>query len=143
MVRAKARLVARGFKQREGIDKFENFASTPATSCFRLLEAIACELGLSLCHFDAKQAFDESSLEEDVFMRLPPGCGEMFGKIVRLTRSLHGLKQASRSWHNHLITHTKSLGIEQSPADACVLRLIESGWVSIVTAVHVDDIIEV
>ena len=48
-----------------------------------------------------------------------------------------------RSWHNHLITHMKSLGFEQSLADACVLRLIESGSVSIVPVVHVDDIFAV
>ena len=83
----------------------ETFAPTPAAFCFRLLGAAACELGLDLCHFDAEQAFVQSSLEEDVFMRLPPGCGEMLGKIVRLNRSLYGLKQASRSWHNHLLTH--------------------------------------
>ena len=64
----------------------------------------------------------------------------MSGKIVRLNRSLCGLKQAWRSWHNHLVTHMKSLGFEESPADACVMRLIELGSVSIVTVVHVDDI---
>ena len=143
VVRAKARLVARGFKQREGIDYFETFAPTPAASCIRLLGAIACELDLDLCHFDAEQAFVQSTLEEDVFMRLPQGCGEMSGKVVRLNRSLYGLKQASRSWHNHLLSHMKSLGFEQSPADACVMRLIESGTVSIVTVVHVDDIFAV
>ena len=76
-------------------------------------------------------------------MRLPPGCGEMSGKILRLNRSLYGLKQASRSWHNHHITHMKSLGFEQSLTDACVLQLAESGSVSIVTVVHADDIIAV
>ena len=49
------------------------------------------------------------------------------------------LEQASRSWHNHLLAHMKSLRFEQSPADACVMRLIESGSVSIVTVVHLDD----
>ena len=127
VVRAKVRLVARGFKQREGIDFFETFASKPAASCFCLLGAIACELCVDLCHFDAEKAFVQSRLGEDVFMRLPPGCGEMSGKIVRLYRSLYGLKQASRSWHNHLITHMKSLGFEHSLADACGLRLVESG----------------
>ena len=143
MVRANARLVARSFKQREGVDVFYTFAPTPATSCFRLLGAIACKLGLDLCRFDAEQAFAQSSLEEDVFMQLPTGCGEMSGKILRLNRSLYGLKQAPRSWHNHLITHMKSLGFEQSLADACVWRLVESGFVSIVTVVHVDDILAV
>ena len=59
-------------------------------------------------------------------MRLPPCCGEMSGNIVRLNRVLYGVKQASRSWRNDLLTHMKSLGFEQSPADACVMRY-ESG----------------
>ena len=59
--------------------------------------------------------------------------------IETLNRSLYGLKQASRSWHNHLVTHTKSLGFEQSPADACVMLSIESGSVFIVTVVNVDN----
>ena len=71
MIRAKARLVARGFKQREGIDFFETFAPTPAVSCFRLLGAIACELGLDLCHFDAEQGFVQSTVEEDVLCDSP------------------------------------------------------------------------
>ena len=67
----------------------------------------------------------------------------MFGEIVGLNCSLYGLKQASRSWNNHLITHMHSLGFEQSFADACLLRLVESGSASIVTVVHVDDIFAV
>ena len=57
VVRAKARLVARGFRQVEGVDYFETFAPTPASSWVRLLASIACELDLDLCHFDAEQAF--------------------------------------------------------------------------------------
>ena len=59
-------------------------------------------------------------------------------KNVRLNRSLYGLKQASRSWHNHLITHIKNLGLEQRLADACLLLLVESGSVSTETLVDVD-----
>ena len=141
--RAKARLVARGCGQHEGLDFFEIFAPTPTASCTRLLGAITCELDLDLCHFDAEQAFVQSNLDEDVFMRLLRGCSEMSGKVVRLNRSLHGLKQEPRSCHNHLLSHMKSLGFEQSLADACVLRLVDSGTVSIVTVVHVDDIFAV
>ena len=96
-----------------------------------------------MCHFDAEQAFVQSSLEEDVLVRLHPGCDQNTGNIIRLNRSLYGLKQASRSWHSPLITHMKSLGFEQSLADACVLRLVKSGSVSIVTVVHVDGIFAV
>ena len=91
----------------------------------------------------------------------PDACGVMFFECWVLSRaswfwiyvilmpgkglssrlcSIYGLKQALRSWHNHLVPHIKSLGFEQNPADACVTRLIESGSISIVTVVHVDDI---
>ena len=71
VVRAKGRIMARDFRQVEGIDYFETFAPTPASSCIRLLASIACELDLDLCHFDAEQAFVQSDLEDNVLMRLP------------------------------------------------------------------------
>ena len=76
VVKAKSRLVARGFKQREGVDFSETFAPTLSSSCVRLLSAIACECDLDLCHFDVDQALVQSDLEEDVFLRLPKGCGD-------------------------------------------------------------------
>ena len=96
VVRAKARLVERGFKQHEDVDFSEAFAPTPAASCFRLLGAIACELWLDLCHFDTEQAFVQSTLEERVLMRLPQGCRKVSGKVVRLNRSLYGLTNRPR-----------------------------------------------
>ena len=58
----------------------------------RLLSAIACKLDLDVCHFDVEQAFVQPRLDEDVFPRLPRGCGHLSGKIVRLNKSLYGLK---------------------------------------------------
>ena len=89
--------MARGFRQVEGVDYFETFAPTPASSCVRLLASIACELDLDLCHFDAEQAFVQSDLKENVFMRLPQGCADLSGKVIRMNRSLYGFKQALRS----------------------------------------------
>lgn len=143
VVKAKARLVARGFSQRPGVDYYETFAPTPAASCIRMMAAIACELQLDLCHFDVQQAFVQAELQELVLMRMPQGCGDLSGKVMRLNRSLYGLKQASRSWHRHLVTRLKSLSFEQSLADPCVFRLIEAGSVSIIAVVHVDDIFAV
>ena len=92
VVRAMARLVGRGFAQREGIDFFETFSPCPSVASIRLLVAIACEFGWDLCHFDAEQAFVQSKLDELVFIRLPPVCGEISGKVVKLGRSLYGLR---------------------------------------------------
>ena len=64
----KSKLVARGFKQREGVDFSEAFAPTVLNFCVRLLSAIACEYDLDLCYFDVDQAFVQSDLEEDVFL---------------------------------------------------------------------------
>ena len=138
VVKAKSRLVARGSKQHEGVDFSETFALTVPSSCLRLLSAIACEGDSDLCHFDVDQAFVQSDLEEDVFLRLPKGCGVLSGKVVQLNKSLYGLKQASRTWHAHLATCLKSLGFEQSMTYVCVFRLIEDGCVAITAVVHVD-----
>ena len=97
----------------------------------RLLAAIACELDLDLCHFDAEQAFVQSDLDKIVYIRLPPGCGALSGKVVGLRRSLYGLNQASQTWHYHLARGIKALGFEQCEADACVMRLVEDGAVDI------------
>ena len=97
----------------------------------------------SLCHFDVNQAFVQSDLEEDVYLRLPKGCGDLSGKVVRLNKRLYGLKQASRTWHAHLTTCLKRLGFEQCMTDLYVFGLIEDGRVAITAVVHVDDIFAV
>ena len=97
MRKAKSRLVARGIKHLEGIYLGEMFAPTVLSSCVCLLSAIACELDVDVCHFDVERAFVQPKLDEEFFLRLPKGCGSLSGKIVRLNKSLYGLKQASRS----------------------------------------------
>ena len=74
-------------------------------------------------------------------MRLRQGCGEMSGKIVRLNRSLYGLKASTdivaQSTHD---AHEKSWILSSAPRMLVLCVLTESGSVSIVTVVHVDDI---
>ena len=104
------------------------------------MSAVACKLGLDLCHFDVEQGFVQSKLDEDVYLRMPQGCGALSGKVVKLGRSLYGLKQASRTWHNHFVRGMRSLSFEKRAADARVMRLVEDGVVSMVVVVHMDDI---
>ena len=143
VVKDKSRLVARGFKQCEGVYFSETFAPTVSSSCVRLLSAIACHCDLDFCYFDVDQAFVQSDLE-DVFLRLPKGCGDLSGKVIRLNKRLYGLNQASRTWHAHLTKCLKRLGFEQCMTGVCVFRLIEDhGRVAITAVVHVDDIFAV
>ena len=141
--KTKARMVARGDEQRAYVVFGQLFAPTVAVSRVRLLTAMACELDLDLRHFDIEQAFVQSDLKENVFMRLPQGCGRLSGKIVRPNKSLYGLKQASRQWHAHLTRCLLTLGFLQCLADACVFRLMEDERVVMTIVVHVDDIFAV
>ena len=143
VVKAKSRLVASGFKQREGVYLSKTFAPAVSSSCVRLLSAIACGCNLDLCHFDVDQVFVQPDLEEDVFVRLPKGRGDLSGKVVRFNNSLYGLKQALRTVHAHRTACLKRLSFEQCMTDVCVFRLIEDGRKAITAVVHVDDIFAV
>ena len=74
------------------------------------MTALACEHHLELCHFDIDQAFVRADLAEDVYMRLPEGCHSLSGKVVKLSKSLYGLRQASRQWYALLKKCLSALG---------------------------------
>lgn len=82
----------RSSSQREGIDFFDAFPPCPTVTSIRMLAAVACHMGRDMCHHDAEHVFVQSTLDEDVFIRLPQGCGALSGKVVKLARSLYGLK---------------------------------------------------
>ena len=108
IVEAKARLVAKGFRQKYVVDYLETFSPTANPTSIRLLVALACKYDLELLHWDIEQAFIQSKLDHEVFMKLPPGCGSMSGKVVRLNKSLYGLKQASIG-HETVMNHAAGL----------------------------------
>ena len=82
VARAKARMVAMGYSQVEGVDYFETFDPTASATSNRLVAAMACKLDWDLRHLDLEQAFIQSELDTDIYVRLPPGCGSVSGKVV-------------------------------------------------------------
>ena len=128
--KTKSRFVVWGYQQRLNVNFGNLFPPTVDVSSFRLSAELAFESNLDLCHLDIEQAFVQSDLKEDVYMRLPDVCGRLSGKIVRLNKSLYGLKQASRQWHAH-VARCLTLGLLQCKADACVFHLMEEGSVTI------------
>ena len=81
-MKAKARLVGKGFKQKHGVDYLETFSPTANAASIRLIVALVCKYDLELLHFDIEQAFVQSELDHEVFMKLPPGCGSMSGCLL-------------------------------------------------------------
>ena len=74
-------------------------------------------------------------------MKLPDGCGDKSGKVVKLNKSVYSLKHAGRRWamhHGNLIV--RKIGMKQCKADPCGFRLIRDGVVVMIVCVHMDDI---
>ena len=140
--RAKARLVAKGYSHVEGVDYFDNFAPTATITSNRLVVAMTCKLDWDLRHLDVEQALIQSVLYTEIFLRLPPGRGRLSrtGRVVRLNKALHGLKQSGRSWYMLLLRTLVECGSEQGLVDSCVFRLMVNDEVVAMLVVHVNDI---
>ena len=94
--RYKARLVAKGCSQRPGVDFNEVFAPTFRPAALRLILALAAAEDLHLRSIDISSAFTYGDLEEDIYMHQPEGFQEGGpNKVLKLKKSLYGLKQAA------------------------------------------------
>jgi hypothetical protein len=104
VVRNKSRLVAQGFSQKDGIDYKETFALVARLEAIRILLAFSVAKGFKLHQMDVKSAFLNGLLEEEVYVRQPPGFeSEKYPhRVYKLRKVLYGLKQAPRAWYGRL-----------------------------------------
>jgi hypothetical protein len=104
VVRNKSRLVAQGFSQKEGIDYEETFALVAHLEAIRILLAFFVAKGFKMHQMDVKSAFLNGVLEEEVYVRQPPGFeSEKYPhRVYKLRKALYGLKQAPRSFYGRL-----------------------------------------
>jgi histone deacetylase 1/2 len=140
--RYKARLVAKGFKQRYGLDYEDTFSHVVKPTTIRILLSLVVTHGWSLRQLDVQNAFLHGVLEEEVYMRQPPGFSDPDrpDHLCRLVKALYGLKQAPRAWHARLGAAVRAHGFLPSTADTS-LFLLQRPEVSMYVLVYVDDII--
>ena len=138
--RFKARLVARGFSQTKGINYDEVFSPVIRYETIRYIIANSINPNTVLTHLDVETAFLNGDLQEEIYMKLPAGCEQNSGKIVKLNRSIYGLKQASRNWHKKFTDFLKDQKFSISQADPCLFYK-KIGDTQIILGLYVDDIL--
>ena len=138
--RYKARLVGRGFTQKQGINFDETFSPAIKMSSARCIIALAASQHWDIWQLDVNNAFLHGDLHEEVYMKAPNGLANASGKVCLLQKSLYGLKQASRQWFAKLTSELISQGYSQSKNDYSLFLKTVGSFITIV-AVYVDDII--
>ncbi|WVZ52324.1 LOW QUALITY PROTEIN: hypothetical protein U9M48_003396 [Paspalum notatum var. saurae] len=140
VVRNKARLLAQGFCQKEGIDYEETFAPVARLEAIRILLAFAASKGFKLQQMDVKSAFLNGFIEEEVYVRQPPGfeSARFPDRVYKLRKALYGLKQATRAWYARLKSFLLKFGFVMGSVDKTLFLLSRGGDTLII---YVDDII--
>ena len=139
--RLKARLVIVGNDQVEGVDYNETFAPVAKMVIVRAFLAVAAVKNWVLHQMDVHNAFLHGDLDEEVYMKLPPGFNVRTpGLVCRLKKSLYGLRQAPRCWYAKLAASLKTYGFLQSYSDYSLFTL-HQGSVQLNVLVYVDDLI--
>ncbi|CAI7811760.1 unnamed protein product [Closterium sp. NIES-54] len=115
----KARYVARGFSQRQGVDYFQTFSPTPKMTTLQVLLHVATQRDYELHSLDFSTAILQCSLHEEIWLRQPHGFTGTFpaGTQWSLRRPVYSLRQASHEWHDTLRTTLAALGFAPSTAD--------------------------
>ena len=139
--RYKARLVAMGNKQIEGEDYGETFSPVVKMGTVRLFLDIDVKKGWIIHQMDVHNAFLHGDLEEEVYMKLPPGFEFVDkNKVCRLRKSLYGLKQAPRCWFAKLTSALLEYGFQQSRSDYSLFTYAQ-GTTRLNILVYVDDLV--
>ncbi|GAA0159061.1 transmembrane signal receptor [Lithospermum erythrorhizon] len=141
--RYKARLVVKGFAQRQGIDFEEIFSPVVKMTSIRLVLGLAAAYDLEIEQMDVKTAFLHGDLQEDIYMQQPEGF-EVEGKetlVCKLQKSLYGLKQAPRQWYIKFESFMEANGFKKTLVDHCVFTKDSTNDNTIILLLYADDML--
>nr|GEY09080.1 putative ribonuclease H-like domain-containing protein [Tanacetum cinerariifolium] len=142
VVRNKARLVAQGHTQEEGINYEEVFAPVARIEAIRLFIAYASFMSFMVYQMDVKSAFLYGTIEEELYVCQPQGFDDPDypDKVYKVVKALYGLHQAPRAWYETLATYVLENGFQQGKINHTLFIKRQKGDILLVQ-VYVDDII--
>lgn len=138
----KARLVVKGYRQKEGLDYFDTYSPVTRITSIRMLISIATLFNLEIHQMDVKTAFLNGDLNEEIYMEQPEGfvVSGQEKKVCRLVKSLYGLKQAPKQWHEKFDHAMLTNGFKINECDKCVyVKNTDQGYV--IVCLYVDDML--
>ncbi|CAI7875615.1 unnamed protein product, partial [Closterium sp. NIES-53] len=137
----KARYVARGFSQHEGVDFFQTIALTPKMTTLRVLLHVAAQQDYELHSLDFSTAILQGRLHEEIWLRHPPGFTDTFppGTQWSLRRPVYGLRQSPHEWHDTLRSTLRDIGFCPSSADPSLF--VRTASTPFFILVYVDDLV--
>ncbi|EJK77403.1 hypothetical protein THAOC_00765, partial [Thalassiosira oceanica] len=150
----KARLNVHGGMQTYGLNYTETYAPVVTWFSIRLLLIIAIMQNWTVRQVDFVMAYTQAPIEQDMYMKLPPGVSTAFGDkkdyVLKLQQNLYGQKQAGRVWNQFLVNKLRALGFEQSKVDECVfyrgttifIVYVDDGLVFDTSGKNLDDFIQ-
>lgn len=158
--------MARGYSQKYGVDYHQTFALVARIQTIRLLCALEVELHMKIHQVDITAAYLNKYLKEKVLMKIPAIMSKMLLRMNReekktvlgkraqrlldaveaggdaclLKRSLYGLKQAGRQWHERISQKLTDIGLIQAKRETCMFYKIE-GDAHLIVVIYVDDML--
>ncbi|GJU34979.1 retrovirus-related pol polyprotein from transposon TNT 1-94 [Tanacetum coccineum] len=142
ILKNKARLVARGYRQEEGINFEESFAPVARLDAIRIFLAYAAHMNMIVYQMDVKTAFLNGILREEVYVSQPDGFVDQDNPnhVYKLKKALYGLKQAPRAWYDLLSKFLLSQEFSKGTVDP-TLFIRRQGKDILLVQIYVDDII--
>ena len=140
----KARFVARGFSQKEGIDYEETFAPIARYTSIRTIIALAAKMKWKLHQMDVKTTFLNGVIQEEVYIEQPQGFEVEDRKthVCKLKKALYGLKQAPRAWYGRIESFLTSLGFTKSKDDPNLYFKVMNDEL-VMLLLYVDDLLSI